>query len=137
MKVSLQGPSPFDWELLGLAMAAFLAPILVVWIKILAWPTPNGHSRWLWDFPCPLCGGTRSLELLMSGNWSAALAMNPMVTLLISAFLLWLPYAALVLWRKWPRLRITGWTTSSVRWATAAAMLLVLANWAYVWWMGI
>lgn len=118
-------------------MAAFLAPILVVWIKILAWPIPNGHSRVFRDFPCPLCGGTRSLELLMSGNWAGALAMNPMVTLLMSGFLLWLPYAAVALWRKWPRLRITGWTTGSVRWATAAAMLLVVANWGYVWWMGI
>ncbi len=118
-------------------MFAFLAPILVVWIKILAWPIPNGHSRLLWDFPCPLCGGTRSLELLMSGNWQAAVAMNPMVTLLVSAFLLWMPYAAVVLWRQWPRLRIIGWTTRSIRWAMLLVFLIVLANWAYIWQMGI
>lgn len=118
-------------------MAAFLAPITVVWIKILAWPVPNGHSRLLWDFPCPLCGGTRSLKLLMAGDWPAALAMNPMVTLVISAFSVWLVYAALVLWRRWPRLRVTEWTTRSVRWATALAVLLVCANWAYVWVMGV
>ena len=118
-------------------MAAFLAPILIVWLKILNWPLPGGHSRVLWDFPCALCGGTRSLKLMLSGDWPGALSMNPLVTVATSLLLVWLLYAAVVLLRRWPRVRLVEWTTLSVRWASGLVLLLVLANWGYVWVMGI
>ena len=137
MRLRFQPPGSIDWELLGLAVTAFVAPVLVVWLKVLEWPLPGGNHRVVWDFPCTLCGGTRALKLLMSGDWPAALAMNPLVTVTISALLLWLPYAALVLMHRWRRLRVVDWSTNSVRWATGLGLLLLIANWVYVWKMGI
>src|SRR5512143_795696 len=47
--------------------------------------------RWLTGMPCPLCGMTRALSLLLKGQWTQALRLHPLspvvLAILISACL--------------------------------------------------
>jgi hypothetical protein len=77
--------------------------------------------------PCPTCGGTRAAEHLVRGDWSAALGLNPLVTLaLLLAFSL---LSLRLLGRRAPRVE----ATASFRRAAGIGLLAaLLANWAYV-----
>src|SRR5688572_23240934 len=64
------------------AMLAVLAALLV-----LPWPCP---LRTLVAVPCPTCGMTRATRLALAGDYRAALAMHPLVFVvvpLVAAFL--------------------------------------------------
>lgn len=80
--------------------------------------------RLAFDVPCPLCGGTRAAHALLTGRWSDALAINPLVALTAVGFALWS-----LLWLGFG-LRV------GIRLGQAQAvslLLLILAlNWAYV-----
>ncbi|HUS07468.1 MAG TPA: DUF2752 domain-containing protein [Bryobacteraceae bacterium] len=39
---------------------------------------------WLWGLPCPLCGMTRALSLLLHGDVSAGIAMHPMSPIVLA-----------------------------------------------------
>lgn len=81
----------------GLTLAAY------AWVGLHAL-TPGGGSvevcmfKGLTDIPCPSCGITRSLLLLVDGQWSAALLLNPLggvAALAMAVIPLWLGYDAL------------------------------------------
>lgn len=129
-------PPPLPWAvrtagertiLLVSAASAFFAFVLVALSSFLphgwlcAWREATG-------WPCAGCGGTRSLALLFSGRWDAALLMNPGAVLGGAALLLLNLYAASVLiFRLEPRRpAFPGWP-----WAAATA---VAANWLYLLW---
>lgn len=76
--------------------------------------------------PCAGCGGTRSLLLALSGEWTGALRMNPGAVLAAVFLLLANLYAVAVLvfrcepWRP----RVPGW-----RWWVGGG---IAANWLYL-----
>lgn len=82
--------------------------------------------RLVTDQPCVLCGGTRTTFALLRGEWMLALMTNPLVAISLLAGGLALAVRLL-----------SGWTVSvtglSRRTAWAMGLVLVLANWVWVW----
>jgi hypothetical protein len=81
--------------------------------------------------PCPTCGGTLSLTQLVSGDWRAAFAANPLVFLTSVGFFLTAGYAAAATlvppWRR--ALHLTPTEKRTARWL---AVLLIVLNWAWL-----
>lgn len=82
------------------------------------------------NYPCATCGSTRVVFLLLQGELGRAMALNPLVTLL----LLVTPALALA----WGAARLAGWRGALIRTnrgSLVVALLLiaaVAANWVYV-----
>jgi len=81
--------------------------------------------------PCGGCGGTRSLLLILSGDFKAAFVMNPLVTVgFLLSSLLFAYAGAVVYGRMKPiRVRISQGVLVVLSLALAAAVLL---NWVYL-----
>jgi hypothetical protein len=81
--------------------------------------------------PCPTCGATRSLVCLAHGDFSGALAMNPLAALTATGTLVYFFCDAGALLLRLPALTVS----SSPREGTAAksaALALIAANWLYL-----
>jgi hypothetical protein len=95
-------------------------------------PTPKCTWHEMTGWPCPGCGSTRSVRHLLDGDWSGAMAMNPLFFLTLVLIVLYDLYAAIVLVFRLPRLRLehlpewVGWT---VRLGFAAVFI---GNWAWL-----
>jgi hypothetical protein len=83
-------------------------------------------------YPCPSCGSTRAIRLLIQGDFCGALQMNPLgivSALLLVTVPLWLLYDLTfgkhTLFDAYQRFELTV----RVRWIAAILILLVLANW--------
>lgn len=77
--------------------------------------------------PCPTCGSTRVGLHLLRGDVLSAVRQNPMVMLLGGLGVGWL-----VARLGFKRQASMNWGTNRVRVAWAVAVLLFVANWAYV-----
>ena len=115
------------------ALLALASPLLI--LLALAWR----HLRQtLWPLqcqladmighPCPFCGGTRAVQLLLEGRFASSLHHNPLV--LPGMFLL----ACLTLYAwaarcspKVPVIRLLGWNRIHQRLLCAAVLLVLLA----------
>lgn len=112
----------FLWGGAALASAA-LAPFA----PALAAGAPACPFHALTGLPCPTCGGTRALLALFQLDLPAALALNPLVAAGALAFLLG---GVVALSRA---LRGLGVPDPAPRpWHRAAAVLALVANWAFV-----
>lgn len=82
---------------------------------------------------CPTCGGTQAAIDLAWGRPGAALAANPLLTVLALAAGLWCLYAvAATFVPRWRRtLRLGRRAAVAARWG---ALALLAANWAYEGW---
>ncbi len=117
--------------LLAAVPAVGLAARLVSRLEI-----PLCAFRGLTGLPCPFCGGTRVVAALSRLEFAQSLALNPLVFLMSWAALIWL--VVLLVGRGsgslvWPPSAVagTGFTALSTRYERLA-LLVVLANWAYV-----
>lgn len=134
----MDAPPPLPWAvrcgaertMLLVAAAALVAGGLYLLAAALtgsgwvcAWKSGTG-------WPCASCGGTRSLALLVGGEWREAVKLNPGVTVLVAVVVVAAMYAAAVLvFRLEPwRPRVPAW-----RWVLGAAFVL---NWVYLVWAG-
>lgn len=81
--------------------------------------------------PCPTCGSTRGVISILQGRALRAWAFNP---LLFTVFAAW--GASLAIRVAFARAVQIHWTRRARRIAWAVAGVLVLANWAYVIWIG-
>lgn len=85
-------------------IALVLAPLVALGAALL---TPADVGRLLGPcpfhlltgFPCPTCGVTRALVALGHADWLAAFRVQPLVTLVLSAGVLYLPWAVGVVLR--------------------------------------
>jgi hypothetical protein len=84
-----------SWIVLALAFLALALPPVAVRVPWLVRPCP---MRTWFDVPCPLCGLTRALALLLAGRPAAAGAMHPLA----------LPVALLLLAEALFRLALLG-----------------------------
>ena len=110
--------------------------IAALWLG-LALPTPLCPLHALAGIPCPTCGSTRAASALVHGDLAAALAWNPIMTLVMIGAALYVLYAAVVVIRNLPRLRWTTMTQSEFRWIRISVILLLAANWGYLIWRGV
>jgi hypothetical protein len=137
VRVELRAKAEPDAELIGLAVAALVLPALAIWLIGFGGSLPRNGLHDLLAFPCTFCGGTRSLVHLFSGDLAAAFAMNPLVASGTLAVLGWCVYAAGALLFSQSRIRLVLESLLELRLVAAGALLLLIANWVYVWTMGI
>lgn len=110
------------WLSLGLAAAALL---LLMWSGGLGCPMVRVFHQ-----PCPTCGMTRALALLVRGRVSESLLLQPLaVPALICSWLV-LSQAVLAFWQRTPAAELLR--APANRWllvATGAVFLLVFCLW--------
>ncbi len=111
----------------GAAVAASLV-LRRLWLA-LAPALPRCAFRSLTGIPCPTCGTTHAAVALLHGRIGAALAANPLMTLLGLAFLAGGIAAPLWALARGP---VPVLRTPLSRWWRLAAVLVLLANWFYL-----
>jgi hypothetical protein len=80
--------------------------------------------------PCPTCGMTRALALLVRGQWLASLSLQPLALPAMVCSWLVLGEAVLALWQRTPPAELLR--SPAKRWlllATGAVLLLVFGLW--------
>jgi hypothetical protein len=85
-------------------------------------------------FPCPSCGTTRAVQLLLQGKMFESLAMNPfgiLVTLIMTIVPFWILFDIVfkkesfyIAYKKMEK-------TIRIQWLAAILILLVLLNWIW------
>lgn len=137
MRIELRERREPDAETIGVALILVALPSLAVWVVGLGQGLPGSRvPEWL-GVPCVLCGGTRSLTYLLSGDVAAAFAMNPLVAGGALAVAGWAAYAGAAVLFSLRRVRVVLEGLFELRVAVAVAGLILLANWLYLWAMGV
>ncbi len=124
-----QSPFPRVFVFPLLMMAAVFAAVARVSADLLL-RSAHCALRESTGIPCPTCGGTMAAIDLSEGRFFAALAANPLLTLLALGGGLWCLYAvAATFLPRWRRsLNLSRGAVKTARWLVA---LLLAANWAY------
>ena len=109
------------------AVASGLFAVYIAWnvFWLLQWKVPSSLFLALTGIPCPTTGGTRSLRLLLAGNWHESLRYNAMtvpICLLLVFCFVWLCGR----WLGKRRLVLPNWTLSAWGIVLSAAWLLKL-----------
>jgi len=106
--------------------------LTAVWLRF-GLPRPVCLLREWTGIPCPTCGTTRLIEVLLSGDLLGALAWNPLVFLILTAVAVWAVLSAVRFAFGLPAWRVV----LSPRERTGARMLAIAAligGWAWVLW---
>jgi hypothetical protein len=120
-----------DYELIWLSISLGFLVFATVWFALhLPWPhclflTITGH-------PCLTCGATRSAIAFFHFDFWSAWKWNPLVFCFLSGLSIFDAYAFPVLILRAPRLRLAKFTTSEKYFIRVAAIVLLVANWAYL-----
>lgn len=85
------------------------------------------HLRRWTGWPCPMCGGTRMVLSLLSGQIRAALGYNPLLFLTLMGAVLWFGSRMLTGYRLWVQATPLGWCTLG-----CLGLIGVIANWIYL-----
>lgn len=120
--------SPFPFFLAPLAFAFLVSALFFSsfwsWLRV---PGPSCVLFLAFGFPCPFCGGSRSLLAFSLGDFSASLRFNPLVFMSVwtisLSFLLWL-YRIFLPLPPFPRL--------SLALCSFILSFAVLSNWLYL-----
>lgn len=104
---------------------------MVVLVRLAAGCAPRCPLKMLTGVPCFTCGGTRALQALLDGRAAEALRLQPLLTLLAAAAVAWVVYAVVGPLCHLPRVRARPLRRGRIL-LVAAAVALVLANWAYL-----
>lgn len=86
------------------------------------------------SLPCPSCGSTQSVILLLQGRFLDALYRNPMGFIIISGLAVVPPWIACDFLLKSNTLHAFYLRMESMirtRWVTISAIILILANWVW------
>lgn len=86
--------------------------------------------RDLTGMPCPTCGGTHATLALAEGRWGDAIAANPLVTVGLVLFGIWLMIGLLATVAPGLRRRIV-WSAREKKTARFLAVFLFLATWIW------
>ena len=124
-----RGAGELDYGLIY-GTIAILALVAVRLLPLSAFLPPCAFKA-VTGFPCPACGSTRSLACLAQGDIAASMAMNPLFFLLIIAAIgAFVVNGTLRLCRlPLPSMDLTAFEADCIR---VAAVLVVLANWAFL-----
>ena len=86
------------------------------------------------DFPCPSCGTTRAVQLLLQGKMFESLAMNPfgiLVTLIMTIVPFWILFDIVIKKESFYIAYKKMEKTIRIQWLAAILILLVLLNWIW------
>jgi hypothetical protein len=83
-------------------------------------------------WPCPSCGATRAFLALAHGRWAEGIAHNPFFAGVFLSLLLFIPYAAWVVFLRKPRLRASFSGRRDAWFWGAVLALILLINWLYL-----
>jgi hypothetical protein len=92
---------------------------------------PGCVFKELTSFPCPTCGATRALLLLIHGDVTASLSMNPLVSLTTMGACLVFSYSLFAFFLHLPRpsMDLSAREHVVIR---VGALMLILMNWSYL-----
>lgn len=85
-------------------------------------------------FPCPSCGTTRAVQLLLQGKMFESLAMNPfgiLVTLIMTIVPFWILFDIVLKKKSFYIAYKKMEKTIRIQWLAAILILLVLLNWIW------
>ena len=120
-----------DLEALILSLSLYAAVGALVWFQ-LRLPVPGCPFRHITGIPCLSCGVVRASFLMIHGDFSGALIMNPLFFLLACVLALFDIYAALVIVNITApvRLKIEGSLERSM--LRTGVVVAIVLNWAYL-----
>jgi hypothetical protein len=117
---------------LALKLLLLLGPILAFQIFVPEkWALHCRAAQWT-GVPCPSCGTTRCLQLLLERNLSAAWHMQPLICCTAILFGAVLIYSFLGSWLHWPTWRVVLNRKKERRVAWLLVAAGVLGNWVYL-----
>ena len=128
MKIFRQQPAWQDGEC---RLAALGAGLLLLGLGVARLDLIRCPWKILTGLPCATCGGTRALQALLAGNVTAALRLQPLITMMAVAAVVWTGYAVAGAWLGLPRVRVQASAREKIIFLALAAGL-ILANWWYL-----
>ncbi len=137
MRLVLKYPADPDAELIGISVGGLTAALAYAWFRLMRRSLPKGLLCRGVGLTCPFCGGNRSLTLFLEGDLLGAFQVNPLVAAGLVVAVTWYAYALVVVLFRFPRIRVVGGTAREAKGLRGGAVIVLLANWAYVWWYGI
>ena len=84
------------------------------------------------DLPCPTCGTTRCIQLILDQQFSEAWQMQPFIFCLLILLVPLMTYSFLASLFHWPVIRIKPENKQERRAALLCVIGLILGNWAYL-----
>lgn len=137
MRLVLKYPVDPDAELIGISVGGLTAALTYAWFHLMRWSLPKGLLCRVANIPCLFCGGNRSLTLFLGGDLLGALQVNPLIAVGLVFAVIWFAYALVVVSFRLPRIRVVGVTGRNAILLRFGVVIVLLANWVYVWWYGI
>ena len=131
MRIRLKERLPHDIEFGIMYGGIAVLALMALRFTPVAHMLPGCVFKGLTSIPCTTCGATRSLLLLVNGEWAASLSMNPLVALCAAGACLVFPYSLVARLLYLPRPAVTLSARERVV-AQVAAVALVLLNWSYL-----
>ncbi len=126
--------SPPAWPFIGMGMA--LAAVGVWVLSLLParfHPACGFHA--VTGHPCPTCGATRSLTMVLYGHWEEAFLTSPLFALTVWVLLAWVAVGAMG-WIAGRRFTIEI-PRKEQKWWWLFLLAAFLGNWVYIWMAGI
>lgn len=111
----------------GIAVAALTIP----WFLPVLSFSPSCVFKGLFSIPCPTCGATRSLVHLSHGEFTSALAMNPIIAIVLTVAIFFFFYSLITLMFDFRRIRFIM-TEREKNAGRVAAALLLLLQWGWL-----
>ena len=105
--------------------------LAMVWL-LAGLPTPHCLLHEATGIPCPSCGTTRGMGLLIHGHITAAIRFNPLVMASLFGGLLFLLYALVVVAGKLPRLRFDPLHPNEASLIRILVVCAVATDWIYL-----
>lgn len=85
-------------------------------------------------YPCPSCGTTRAIQLLLNNDWMASLQMNPfgiLVALMMFGFPIWIVFDLIFKKESFYKYYQKAEGIIRSKWVAILLIILVIVNWIW------
>lgn len=130
---NLEKRFPSPWEMYSLFL--LIGAAIYIPLSYVMWTPPVESPLRYLGYACPLCGGTRAVTALCTGQFLLAVKYNPFA-LMVFVFLVWgaISYLFLVIPFKKRVVLEASKRQIALFWVLMACIMI--ANWGYVLWSG-